>query len=133
MDNASFEHNDLQTRPDLFLFFPSHEDHTNEVQSASESSGFEQLSNCGPTGNLPGKSTSNKSKSICDERTEKRRRNNLAAAKYRQKKIDRIKELENQLQSALEERDELKIKLAKRDAEVEVLRRMLEGQSSTCS
>jgi len=63
-----------------------------------------------------------------DDRAEKRRRNNLAAAKYRQKKVDRIEDLEGQLQAMTAERDELKIALAKRDAEVELLRRLLESK-----
>ena len=81
------------------------------------------------------RSTSNSSRkrsstpvSTSDDRAEKRRRNNIAAAKYRQKKVDRIEELEGQLQTVINERDELKIALAKRDAEVELLRRMLEGK-----
>ena len=81
------------------------------------------------------RSTSNSSRkrsstpvSTSDDRAEKRRRNNIAAAKYRQKKVDRIEEPEGQLQTVINERDELKIALAKRDAEVELLRRMLEGK-----
>jgi hypothetical protein len=66
-----------------------------------------------------------------DDRAEKRRRNNIAAAKYRQKKIDRIDELEKQLEAICGERDELKIALAKRDAEVEILRRMLEDKGGS--
>lgn len=64
-----------------------------------------------------------------DDRAEKRRRNNIAAAKYRQKKVDRIEELEGQLQAVMAERDDLKIALAKRDAEVELLRAMLERKN----
>jgi len=60
-----------------------------------------------------------------DDHTEKRRRNNVAAAKYRQKKLDKIEELEQQLDVVRGERDELRIMLAKRDAEVELLRDML--------
>jgi hypothetical protein len=63
-----------------------------------------------------------------EDRAEKRRRNNIAAAKYRQKKVDRIEELEGQLQAVVAERDDLKIALAKRDAEVELLRKMLENK-----
>ena len=56
---------------------------------------------------------------------DKRRRNNAAAAKYRQKKVDRIAELEQALSEVCNERDDLKIQLAKRDAEVEILRRLV--------
>lgn len=60
-----------------------------------------------------------------EEQADRRRRNNVAAAKYRQKKIDRISELEDILGSVSRERDDLKLQLAKRDAEVELLRRLL--------
>ena len=57
--------------------------------------------------------------------TDRRRRNNAAAAKYRQKKVDQIADLQQALKAAEEERDALKLRLAKRDAEVEVLRQLL--------
>lgn len=60
-----------------------------------------------------------------EEQADRRRRNNVAAAKYRQKKVDRITELEALLEGAESERDELKMALAKRDAEVELLRKLL--------
>jgi hypothetical protein len=56
---------------------------------------------------------------------DRRRRNNAAAAKYRQKKIDRIAELEKALEEVSKERDGLKMQLAKRDGEVELLRGLL--------
>lgn len=59
------------------------------------------------------------------DKIDKRRRNNAAAAKYRQKKFDRIAELEGQLEDMAKDRDGLRLQLAKRDAEVEILRSML--------
>ncbi|KAF4555491.1 Hypothetical protein D9617_2g054520 [Elsinoe fawcettii] len=56
---------------------------------------------------------------------DKRRRNNAAAAKYRQKKVDRITTLEEEVRDVSKERDELRIQLARRDAEIEVLRGLL--------
>lgn len=56
---------------------------------------------------------------------DRRRRNNAAAAKYRQKKIDRIAELEKALEEVSKERDGLKMQLAKKDAEAELLRSLL--------
>jgi hypothetical protein len=56
----------------------------------------------------------------------KRLRNNTAAAKYRQKKVDRIDSLEKALAAASKEKDDLKLQLAKRDAEVELLKRILD-------
>ncbi|TLS25329.1 hypothetical protein PpBr36_07757 [Pyricularia pennisetigena] len=59
---------------------------------------------------------------------DKRRRNNAAAAKYRQKKVDRISELEDCVAEISKERDDLKLQLAKRDEEIRILREMLLGK-----
>ena len=56
---------------------------------------------------------------------DKRRRNNAAAAKYRQKKVDRIAELEKALDDVSRERDGLNLQLAQKNGEVELLRRLL--------
>lgn len=55
----------------------------------------------------------------------KRRRNTMAARKYRQKRLDRIAELEKALGEVSSERDDLRIQLARREAEVDALREML--------
>lgn len=55
----------------------------------------------------------------------KRQRNTMAARKYRQKRLDRISDLETALGQVTNERDELKLQLARREAEVEALREML--------
>ncbi|EME49800.1 hypothetical protein DOTSEDRAFT_20214 [Dothistroma septosporum NZE10] len=52
----------------------------------------------------------------------KRRRNTEAARRYRQRKLDRVSELEEALEDMAKERDELKLKLAKAEAEAGVLR-----------
>jgi len=57
---------------------------------------------------------------------EKRQRNNLAAKRYRQKKVDRIEELEGEVKEVSKERDELKLEVARKDAEIKALREMLE-------
>lgn len=56
---------------------------------------------------------------------DRRYRNNLAAKRYRQKKIDRIEELEKEVKDVKEERDDLRIRLARQEAEVAALREML--------
>jgi len=58
----------------------------------------------------------------------KRHRNNIAAKKYRQKKVDRIKELEDEVDEVKKERDELRIRLARQEAETAALREMLAGK-----
>jgi hypothetical protein len=55
----------------------------------------------------------------------KRQRNNVAARKYRQKRIDRISELESELDEVKQERDDLKLRLARQEAEAAALRTML--------
>ncbi|KAF3910457.1 hypothetical protein ABW20_dc0107969 [Dactylellina cionopaga] len=56
---------------------------------------------------------------------DKRFRNNLAAKKYRQKKVDRISELEAALAGMTKERDELRLLLARKEAEGQVLREVM--------
>ncbi|KAM0427934.1 hypothetical protein ACHAPT_007394 [Fusarium lateritium] len=55
----------------------------------------------------------------------KRQRNTLAARKYRQKRLDRISELEAALAAMTGERDDMRLQLARREAEVDALREML--------
>lgn len=62
--------------------------------------------------------------------TLKRQRNTLAARKYRQKRIDRIAELEDAVNKLKAEKDELRIKLARQEAETAALREMLRAKGS---
>jgi hypothetical protein len=55
----------------------------------------------------------------------KRQRNNIAARKYRQKKIDRISELEDALNDMTKERDELRLELARQQAQTRALKDMM--------
>ncbi|KAK7743382.1 hypothetical protein SLS62_010619 [Diatrype stigma] len=63
----------------------------------------------------------------------KRQRNNEAARKYRQKRIDRITELEGELSDIKQERDDLRIRLARQEAEAAALRSMLQLKSTSTS
>ena len=58
----------------------------------------------------------------------KRQRNTLAARKYRQKRLDRICELENALQDVTRERDDLKLQLARQEAETAALGAMMQSR-----
>jgi hypothetical protein len=60
----------------------------------------------------------------------KRQRNTLAARKYRQKRIDRITELEDTVDKLKSEREELRIKLARQEAETAALKEMLRAKGS---
>lgn len=55
----------------------------------------------------------------------KRQRNTLAARKYRQKRVDRITELESAVEQLKAEKDELRLKLAKSEAETAALREIM--------
>ncbi|KAJ4409977.1 hypothetical protein N0V82_009345 [Gnomoniopsis sp. IMI 355080] len=59
----------------------------------------------------------------------KRQRNTIAARKYRQKRLDRIQELEDALKAVTGERDELKLRLARQEAETAALREMMQMRS----
>ncbi|KAI7553925.1 hypothetical protein KC331_g901 [Hortaea werneckii] len=77
--------------------------------------------------NSPKKSTSPDSSATMSttKRSRKRQRNTEAARRYRQRKVDRTAELEEALAAVSKERDELRLKLARSEAEAEVLRRMV--------
>lgn len=60
--------------------------------------------------------------SVQSGRIEKRQRNTEAARRYRQRKVDRVTDLEEALQAMTKERDELRLKLARAEAEANVLR-----------
>lgn len=55
----------------------------------------------------------------------KRERNTAAARRYRQKRLDRIKELEHELAKVAADRDDLRLKLARQEAETATLRDLL--------
>ncbi|KAG5922796.1 hypothetical protein E4U42_005256 [Claviceps africana] len=55
----------------------------------------------------------------------KRQRNTMAARKYRQKHLDRVAHLEKALDQVTGERNELRLELARREAELNALRGML--------
>ncbi|KLJ13620.1 hypothetical protein EMPG_11456 [Blastomyces silverae] len=65
-----------------------------------------------------------------DRVADKRRRNTLAARRFRQKQQDRVAELERALESVCRERDELKMQAARWEGEVVALRGMLGKKSS---
>ncbi|KAJ4184820.1 hypothetical protein NW755_008732 [Fusarium falciforme] len=76
-----------------------------------------------------GSSSSHKRKSSPEDESAtvalKRQRNTLAARKYRQKRLDRISELEAALAAMTSERDDMRLQLARREAEIDTLREML--------
>jgi predicted RNase H-like nuclease (RuvC/YqgF family) len=55
----------------------------------------------------------------------RRQRNSAAARKYRQKRLDRIEELEQALQKTQTERDELKMQVARWKGKAEALQSLM--------
>lgn len=55
----------------------------------------------------------------------KRQLNTLAARRYRQRKLDRVNELEAELAAVKRERDELRMRVSKLEGETEALRGMV--------
>lgn len=92
--------------------------------SSSSSSSPSSLSPPPPLSSSDGR-VSKRPAAVDPEIISRRQRNNLAAKRYRQKKIDRIQELEDEVARVKEERDELRIRLARQEAEVAALREML--------
>jgi len=115
---------------DIFSTFtePMHTQSLSQQSHSSSSSTTPTTSN--PSTSSPKSKPGRKRASSpeTEPQADKRRRNNAAAAKYRQKKLDRISELELALEQVSKERDELKLQMAKRDAEVELLNRLLAGK-----
>lgn len=67
-------------------------------------------------------STSSKPK---PSRIEKRESNTLAARRYRQRRVDQMKNLEMELEKIKRERDELRIRVSKLEGETEALRSLV--------
>ncbi|KAI9898033.1 hypothetical protein N3K66_006393 [Trichothecium roseum] len=73
-------------------------------------------------------SSSVRSRALEEDAETKRKRNTMAARRYRQRKLDRVAELEKQLAEMTSERDDLKVKLARREAEVGALREVINAR-----
>jgi hypothetical protein len=62
---------------------------------------------------------------VGDSRKRKRERNTEAARRYRQRRQDRLEELEEALAAMTKDRDELRIKLARSEAETDILKGLM--------
>lgn len=74
---------------------------------------------------MPSPSSSKSPEPTPDSRKRKRERNTEAARRYRQRRQDRLEELEELLAAMTKDRDDYKIKLARSEAEADVLRRLV--------
>lgn len=73
-------------------------------------------------------STKNSPSTEPSSRIEKRKANTLAARRYRQKRVDQMSGLEIELKEVKAERDDMKVRCAKLEGEVEALRALLRSQ-----
>lgn len=73
-------------------------------------------------------SSSGRSPDEKGQKVQKRQRNTEAARRYRQRKVDKVSELEEALQSMTKERDDLRLRLARSEAEADVLRGLVGKQ-----
>jgi len=79
------------------------------------------------TSKSPSKSPTSTTSST--SKVHKRTLNTLAARRYRQKKVDQVSTLESALKETEAERDELKIRVARLEGEVQVLRGLMGSKS----
>ena len=94
------------------------------AQSASRGGARHSKSATGSTGLRKGVSSTD------DAAADKRRRNTLAARRFRQKQHDRVSQLEQALEQMSKERDDLKMQVARWEGEATALRAMLVERSS---
>jgi hypothetical protein len=88
---------------------------TTTPTSTSGSATKRSLDSPSSSGNSPAEPT----------KVQKRQKNTEAARRYRQRKVDRVTELEEALAAVSKERDELKLKLARAEAQADVLKGMI--------
>ncbi|KNG52029.1 BZIP domain-containing transcription [Stemphylium lycopersici] len=100
-------------------------------QSGSSSSSHKDQSSSPPEQTCSSKLSSTKNSPAGSEppsRIEKRKANTLAARRYRQKRVDQMSTLEAELKEVKAERDDLKVRNARLEGEVETLRALLRSQ-----
>jgi hypothetical protein len=78
-----------------------------------------------PTSSKNSSPVSTQGSSASPSKIKKRTLNTLAARRYRQRRVDQVSGLETALKETETERDELKLKVARLEAEVEVLRSLV--------
>ncbi|EMD64877.1 hypothetical protein COCSADRAFT_36245 [Bipolaris sorokiniana ND90Pr] len=102
-----------------------------DSQSGSSWTSHKDRSSSSPEHVSSSKTSSTKSSPVVQEpasRIEKRKANTLAARRYRQKRVDQMSTLEAELKEIKAERDELKVRNARLEGEVDTLRALLRAQ-----
>ncbi|TKA22726.1 hypothetical protein B0A50_08385 [Salinomyces thailandicus] len=78
-----------------------------------------------PSSTSSARKSSTRSPDEVPNRDRKRQRNTAAARRYRQRKTDRVAELEDALAAVSKERDDLKLRLARSEAETGILKELV--------
>ncbi|KAJ5246368.1 bZIP transcription factor bZIP-1 [Penicillium chermesinum] len=103
------------------------------VASSANSQDGRSYSNASPASQIPTSVSNSPATSQGDDvlsrvdasRVEKRRLNTLAARRCRQRRVDRLKSVEDELELVRKERDELRLRVSKLEGETEALRGLL--------
>ncbi|GIZ40067.1 hypothetical protein CKM354_000342100 [Cercospora kikuchii] len=111
----------LDTQPSV-TGIASHSPATSSNSQTATSSPSSLLSDHRRT--APSSSISDQSQSEPSYKVQKRKRNTEAARRYRQRKEDKVAQLEEALKAMTDERDQLSLKLARAEAETNLLRSM---------
>lgn len=111
----------------LFIPLTSSTDNTSPTTATSASPVNRQIKSTSKPQNPPRSTSSSPQSPPSNDNdphriTKKRTLNTLAARRYRQRRIDQMSSLETSLKETETERDELKLRVARLEAEVEVLR-----------
>lgn len=96
---------------------------------SSNSTSAQEFSAAKPSSHQPAKASDKRPLSTEEAAAEKRRRNTLAARRFRQKQHDRVTQLEKALAEMTKERDGLKMQVARWEGETVALRAMLADRS----
>jgi hypothetical protein len=98
--------------------------------SSSSSTGQRYRVSSSPEQSASNKTTSSKASPLAPEvsKIEKRKANTMAARRYRQKRVDQMSTLESVLKDVKTERDDLKVRCARLEGEVETLRALLQAR-----
>lgn len=111
----------------------SHSFNMHFTYSDNMTHGSEPSPDSGNSANTPLSKTSSKAQSLKPDtdnaRVQKRNLNTQAARRYRQKRVDLISNLETTLQATQTERDELKMRVARLEGELEILKGLVGSKS----
>ncbi|BCS20850.1 bZIP transcription factor JlbA/IDI-4 [Aspergillus puulaauensis] len=119
-----FDHN----QPTITTTAPS-TTHTATSTPTTHSTHSSQMPSATSTLPTPSPASRESSPKENPSRISKRQLNTMAARRYRQRRLDRMTQLEEELEAIKRERDELKMRVSKLEGETEALRSMAKEKS----